>query len=454
MPDNLSLRVYEHLDFRLPLVLSVSGGKDSVAMFHLVTEFINSFSKEIEVIHFNHGLRKESRSEEEFVRKMAASKNLPVKVFYPDVRKRMKEKKESLEEAARYLRYEALTQYTSKKPEKGLVYTAHTASDQAETLIFRLIKGAGRPGMEGIKRELELESGWLVKRPLLDITQEEIKKFLKDNSLGYCVDPSNFDLGYPRNFIRHKIIKDMMKINPSVEKSLVKISDIWRSESEFLDEETEQRLGKVRVEASEDKICIELYPIISYNKWLQRRILRRLSPVEMDFNQTELLVDMLEKPGVNNYIYLNKNWRARKEYDNLILEKSLPEKSEFEYSLELNGSVNIPETGVKVKTEVLDSVPENLNETDSIEYFDLDGIRTESLKVRSRKDGDRLRLWGLGGSKKIKDLFIDMKLRLQKRQEAVVVEDGEKILWVAPYRRSDAAPVSSRTRKILKIELL
>jgi tRNA(Ile)-lysidine synthase len=444
--EKLESLVYHSTDFDLPLILCVSGGKDSTCLFHLVMEFKDKFNIPPEVIHFNHGLRKESDEEEEFVRKLCDRAGVAVKVFKLKVRDCAKKNGLSVEEAARNLRYEKIEDVTASRTQKGYVFTAHTAGDQAETLILRLIKGTGRSGLQGIRQQRELKSGWILKRPLLGAASAEIMDYIAGKKISFCVDKSNLDLKIPRNFIRHKILKEAKKINPGAELALAKEADILAGEERFLDEEVYKRIEGIGIEHRGDKMYVELNKIISYNEWLKRRIIRKLCPVEPDYNILDSLVDLVHGHGATSHIYIGREWKARKEYDHLIFEKELPGKPDFEYPVIPGEVLNIKETGATIKTRIIEKVSEFDSATGTV-LFDADKINLIGLTARSKRAGDRIRLFG-GGTKKIKDLCMDLKLSLDERNKMVLVAEDGRILWVAPYRRSDAAVITRGPHKL------
>lgn len=222
MEEILKQKIFKFIDFDSPLILCVSGGKDSVCMLDLVMSHKNRFSYLPEIVHFNHGLRYKSKSEEKFVAGLAAAYGINCNIYKIAVKEYAARNSLSIEEAARILRYEKLSAHTSIKGGTGCVFTAHSASDQLETVIFRIAKGTGRSGLLGIRKEIKLSSGWRIMRPLLDVSASRIMDYVRRNRLKFCTDKSNFNLNIPRNFIRHRITKNLRKINPSIEESIVR----------------------------------------------------------------------------------------------------------------------------------------------------------------------------------------------------------------------------------------
>lgn len=452
MSEKLNRNIYKSIDFNLPLILCVSGGKDSVCLLHLIMRYRDKFNILPEVVHFNHGLRKKSKSEEDFMKSLCDKFEIPLKIFKLNVKEYSAMGKFSIEESARLLRYKKLTDYSSFKGGKGYIFTAHTSGDQLETVVFRLIKGTGKTGLSGIRKEMKLPSGWIVKRPLLEVTVEEIKKYIKENNIKFCTDKSNFNLDIPRNFIRHRIIKYLKILNPSVEKNIAKEVNIWTEEEDYLKKKVDKAVSEVNVIRSDGRIHIELKNILSYTMWLQRRILKSVSPVELDYNKTDSLLKLIYTDGCSSYIKLGSGWNARKEYDNLIFERSIPDVFHFEYRIIPGKEFDIKEIEKTVKMNLIKSYIEPV-QSKNVEIFDADKLNLNGLKVRSRKKGDRITLLGMNGEKKVKDLCIDLKLPLHKRNSIAIFMEGNRVLWAAPHRRSNIALVTEDTENVLKIEI-
>ncbi|MBN2406916.1 MAG: tRNA lysidine(34) synthetase TilS [Elusimicrobia bacterium] len=452
MKRQLSKDILGSLDFKKPLVMCVSGGKDSVTMMHLAAEHISRFRVKPEVVHFNHGLRKESASEENFVRKLCAAKGLKINVIKLDVKGFAAGHGLSIEEAARELRYGGLERLLSRRKNKGYIFTGHTASDQLETVMFRLVKGTGRGGLRSVRKDRRLKNGWVVRRPLLGVTRSEIDAYAKSAGIRYRTDSSNMNTGIPRNYIRRSIIPGLKKLNPSIEKNMKIQTDIWSQEEDFLDAAVKGEYKNVKIKKISNKIYVELESILSYNKWLQYRLLRKISPTELDYGAVELLAGLIRSGGTGKRLDVGGGWKARKSYGKLVFEKEAPFSGEFCYRIIPGRETRIKELKKVLKATLTGNRPRKLR-PGKTEVFDADMLDLGKIVARSRKAGDRLNPWGMKGTKKVKDFCIDEKLTLEERNSLLVVADSRRILWLAPYRRSGAAPVTGKTSRFLRIEL-
>ncbi|MGM0568192.1 MAG: tRNA lysidine(34) synthetase TilS [Elusimicrobiota bacterium] len=443
----------DKINYSLPHILCVSGGSDSIYMLHTVARKKTNFKSPPEIVHFNHGLREQGYQDEEFVQKQGKKFSLPVKIFRLDVKKYSRENKCSIEEAARILRYESLEKYTSFKKEKGFVFTAHTLSDQAETIIFRLISGTGSGGLRGIRRTRLLNSGWTLSRPMLGISSHSVKNYLKRKNISYRQDESNYDLSIPRNFIRHRVVPLFKKINPSFEKNIQQSVDILSLEADFMDKQAEKIIASLKPRKEKNKIIVELKKIISYNKALLRLIIRKISPVDMGFSLTRRATGLLFSPGCRKSIDIGRNWKLRKDYEYLFFEKKPPEKVNFCFKIKKEGELFIDEIGVKIIPRIIEGKI-NISPEKNQEVFDLKNIDPEKIIVRSRRPGDKIKLMGGGGRKKIKDILIDDKISLNKRRRICVFEHEGNIIWLAPLRRSSHALKEKDTKKALSLKVV
>ncbi len=453
MPLSPSGNFTGNIDFSLPHILCISGGRDSVFMLHCLSCCLDRFKKPPEIVHFNHGLRKNSCKDEKFVCSLAEKHNLKIKVFKIDVRKFASENSLSLEDAARILRYRRLEEYSSSKKEKGIIFTAHNATDQAETVIFRVISGTGPSGMRAIRRRWQLNSGWILERPVLDITSAEIEKFLKENKIACRTDRTNFDTSIPRNFIRHKVIPLLKKLNPSLEASIARSVDVFTCEDEYLQNQAEQVLSRLNVKEERGKTIIELKDIISYNKPLLRRILRKVSPVELDFEKTAQACGIALADGCSKSIEIGGGWQLRKDYGKLIFEKPTSPAVPFCYILGGDKGLSVPEAAARVTSEIVDGAPD-IPEDSSTAVFDARDMDAAGIKIRSRRPGDRIKLMGGGGTRKVKDILIDDKISLEERNRVCVFEYEDNIIWLAPVRRSSHWPVEKNTEKALILKVV
>ena len=212
--DNFMLKPSERV------ILGISGGPDSVCLLHLFYKYNSRLKLKILAAHFNHGLRKEADSDEEFVRCLCTS----YKVKFVSAKKDVNNffRGDSLEQTARRLRFDFFLQ-CSRYYKIRKIAIAHTRDDVIETLLMRIIRGTALRGMRAIMPK-NMYKGMYIIRPLIEVDKGEVLKWLKDNNYSYVIDKTNFEDKFLRNKIRHKLIDELRKLNPNVENSLFNLS--------------------------------------------------------------------------------------------------------------------------------------------------------------------------------------------------------------------------------------
>ncbi|MBI4235161.1 tRNA lysidine(34) synthetase TilS [Candidatus Peregrinibacteria bacterium] len=230
-----------HLTKNTKLITAVSGGGDSVFLFHMLLKI----SAKIIIAHVNHQLRKESANDAKFVQNLSKSHGIKVEILRTDIAKLAQKNKEGVEETGRKVRYDFFNKM-AKKHQADLIITAHNADDNLETRLLNFTRGAslqGLLGMEIISSHPPKYSPQLF-RPLLDIDKKEILAYLEFKKIPYRNDETNQDRKYSRNFLRHEIIPKLKKLNPNLIKTSAKNTQNLREIENFLNEEAEKWLKK------------------------------------------------------------------------------------------------------------------------------------------------------------------------------------------------------------------
>ncbi len=435
------------------ILVAVSGGPDSVCLLHILNRCRKEMGLSLHIVHINHGIRKrESKREEKFVSHLAGRMGLPITVKSLDVPSYARRKKLTVEEAARDMRYSALEQLAGKLNAKKIAL-GHNASDQVETVLMHLLRGSGPQGLSGIPPLRKLGSAAIV-RPLIEISREEILGYLKENSLKFCLDSSNRKTEYFRNKIRLKLLPLLRKnYNRNIEGALLRLSEILKEENAYWERVVERVLHEV-VSWKSGKILIDFRRFLRYNVVVQRRILYRLFGGVVSLHQIESIRNLARKSSQGKRIYLGNKFSVRKEGDFLIFSSS-PERKfkKFNYSIRVPGRNEIEGLNLILNTRILNSRPVSGGSA-NIVYFDVDKINFQKLIVRNRQEGDRFRPFGLRGTKKLSDFFIDKKIPRRLRDKVPLLVDGDDILWVVGIRRADKARITEDTKKILEVQFL
>lgn len=244
---------YDMLKTGDTILVGLSGGADSVALLHVLLSLKEEYSLTLIACHINHNLRgAESDSDEEFVKKLCKSLNVPLETVSINVKESALQH-ESLEETARKLRYREFERICREHSAK--LATAHTASDNAETVLLNMLRGTGTKGLAGIPPVREY-----IIRPLVRCSREEIEEYCERNSLSYVTDSSNLTDDYTRNKIRHNVIPLLKGINPSFTAAVARMTAIVTDDSVFLEEQAAEKAKECLIDGKYDSKAINSLP--------------------------------------------------------------------------------------------------------------------------------------------------------------------------------------------------
>ncbi len=218
----------KHLTQKDTVIAGISGGPDSIFLLH----FLAQLPIKIIVAHLNHSIRSESDKEEQFVKNIAEKENLIFESEKKDIQSLSKKQKKGLEETGRIARYNFFKKLKKKYKAKFII-TAHHADDNLETILFNFARGCGLQGLSGMK-EVEYTQELPLLRPLLSTSKKQILDFLKTSKIKFKTDKSNYDTKFKRNFIRHKIIPELKKLNPSLTETTAKNCEELKKLNEYL----------------------------------------------------------------------------------------------------------------------------------------------------------------------------------------------------------------------------
>ena len=437
------------------VLAAVSGGPDSVCMLHVLLELREELGFEVKVAHLDHQFRGEdSRRDAEFVSELAARFNVPCFCHEENVPKFLMANAMSSQEAARVLRYQFLVK-TSKLEYCQRIATGHNADDQAETVLMRVLRGAGPDGLAGIPYKRE----GIIIRPLLDCWRVDIERYLEDRGIPYRIDESNLESKYLRNEIRNELLPALERFNPQISRSLAGLASIMADVASHFERMTDEVFPKVLKRARVGQFVLDLDRLAGYDKALQRSVFRRvfesLRPdlPPLSSHHVEKLLSMLRKGEVGAAVELPDRARARIEHGCVVFSHGDGPLKELKRSISVPGSVTFEAAGLVIEARLipraaLDVSPDDLGDDRAL--FDWDRVG-RALIVRSRMEGDRFRPFGMEGSQSLKDLFINSKVAFSFRPSVPVLCDEDGILWVVGIRRSARAPVTDETETVLSV---
>ncbi len=422
------------------ILIGVSGGIDSMVMFDIMTEMAKKgMFAQLFVAHVDHMLRgKESDCDRELVVQTCIQKNVKCFVKQVDVEKICCEKKISIEMAAREARYTFFKKCCSEN-NLNAILTAHNADDQAETILMRLIRGTTLTGLTGINSCSDFQGIKLV-RPLLEYTRTQIEQYAKENNIIWHEDSSNLKDDYLRNKIRHNMIPFIKsEINPAFLKNITKMTKQFKIDDDFI----EKKADAIKQNAIQDN-CMDFSIINNIDPALQNRVIRswlgmHIPPNQLDNQTINKIHKLYKSEKATCHLEIQNNYIIKKSYNTFSIIINNNNKNE-QVSFELEN-----DNKIILGTQLLRIV---IKKEKGIIFDNTDSIgklpAKASLKIpeeakivlRNLRPGDRMEPLGLSGTKKIKDIFINAKVPLEKRQQIPIIEVNGIIAWIPGYRIS------------------
>lgn len=412
------------------ILVAFSGGKDSLCLLFLLDHLKDELKIEVGACHIHHKIRPlEADRDADFCANFCKERAIPFFVEYADVPAFCEEKKLGLEEGARLLRY-ALLEKVAKENGYHKIATAHTLSDQAETVLFRLVRGSGALGASGIPA-----SRGNIIRPLLFFSSEEILAFLEKKGLLFTEDSTNSDILYSRNRIRSRILPEMKQINPQAEKALdrfatmarwgqkmaEKAADEW--EAEHLTEKKENALPLLPLKAlSESEADLPvLYELLAR--------MAKKEKIVIDFERFLAFTSLLFEPNEGKIIEIQNGYSFRFTSDFLVFEKNDSPNESILYQVKIRpGSTPIPACGAIFSlSDKRRGKVQNINKKLLKISAASDRIEGE-LFLRNWQDGDTIRINQM--TKSVKKLFQEAGIPKEYRRRIPLCCDEKGIVWI------------------------
>ena len=468
------IRQYHMIEKGDRIVIGVSGGADSVCLLMALCSLQEKLGFQVLVCHVNHELRGEEAAQDEaYVEMLCHKMQVPFFAFHENVELIAKKRKESLEEAGRYVRRQAFEQLCREQGGTKIA-TAHHSNDNAETMLLNMARGTGLRGLCGIR---PVYGKWI--RPLLELSREEIEQWLKDCDIRYCVDETNQEDEYTRNRIRHHVIPTLEEqVNTRTVEHFVKLSEQAEEIYEYLEKQTDQAWNicakqadglqsrkEIFLKAEEMK---QLDPVIK--KLLIQRSVSEVAGAQKDIESRHILaVLQLFERQTGRQIDLPYSVTAKRMYEGVLLTKGdkkvtsvhqkekRKEESDFVLQLQIPGETQIPGTNLKICCTISGENEKNsakeIPQKSYTKCFDYDIIKS-SLCVRYRRPGDYFTIDGEGKKKKLKSYFIDEKIPQEERDRQLLIAEESHIVWIPGRRMSSYYQVGDQTKKILKIKIM
>ena len=404
------------------IIVATSGGPDSMCLLHLMCELKSKLNLKIIVAHVNHKLRAESEEEALFVKEVSDKYNLIYE--YMEI---LEYNDDNLENDARTKRYEFFNKLV-KKYHANYLMTAHHGDDLMETILMRLTRGSSLKGYSGFKKEFAYEDYTIV-RPLITETKKDIQNYMDEHGYKYYIDQSNFSENYTRNRYRMKVLPFLKNEDPLVHRKFLKFSEELTDVNNFLEKYIENLINEIS-----DEEGIKVTELRKLDKFLLKKVIEyTLTKIYIDDlflindKHTNLIIGMIRSDKSNNQVNLPNNYRAVKSYNNYNIVK---ENKENEYEYILEDKIILP------NNKIIKKVEKKEGKSNYILRLNSKDIELP-IKVRSRQNGDRISVKNLKGTKKVKDIYIDEKIPVEKRREIPIVTDSnDTILWLPGVKKS------------------
>ena len=421
------------------VLCAVSGGADSMCLLDVVLSLKDELALSVYVANVNHLIRgDEAKRDSDFVKRICIENG--VELFYReyDVPSVSQEMKVGEEECGRILRYEFFEEI-SKKLGGTKIATAHNLNDNAETVLFRLVRGSSAQGLTGIK----YKRGNII-RPLLDVNRDEIEEYLNSKNLSWCEDSTNSLSLYSRNKLRNCVMPYLEEISAGSQKKIVSAAKLIKEDNDFIKHHTDELVRKCFFE---NYILVdELKDIhIALKRRIVSVVLEKWGVKEITVDKIDSFIDFLSKDSGKTFD-INAAFVAQKSYDKVLLLERTKEKNPPQV-LENNKEC----IGEKWTIKAYISQFPIKEKSNNIAVFDAEKL-SFPLTVRYRKEGDRIKQRGMSGSKKINDIFTDEKIEKHLRDTIPIIEKDNEILFICGLRKTSHYCIDVNTKEYLIVE--
>ena len=430
------------------IVIGLSGGPDSLCMFDVFTRIAEEWNLQLYPVHVNHKFRPGAAEEDQaFAENVSEGAGWPCRSFVCDCSRIAREEGLTPEETGRKVRYEAfgrvadgiadgsLTADGAAVPREQIaIAVGQNADDQAETVLFRLLRGTGVDGLAGIAYKRYDEKGNAVIRPLLDISRSEIETYCAERQLTPRRDLTHEEPVYMRNRIRLQLLPFLKEYNPNMASALNRLAASASVDTEFLWEEADRAYEKALAEPAGETVKLFLNSLMDFHKAIRIRVyhkaLRQIGAGEdVTAAHLEGIEQVVKSDRPSAGWNLPDGYVAEKQYDRLVFRKAAD-------------SAEIGDLKVTVCESAIDDAVESRDaEVRRTVRFSLKKLEeaygpgaAEKIVLRTRQNGDYIRIV-TGGSihrKKVQDVLVDLKIPKSQRERILLAAVGQEILWILP----------------------
>lgn len=419
-----TIKEYELIKKGDKILIGLSGGADSVCLTYVLHMLRDTLGITLCTAHMNHNIRgSEAERDAEFARAYSEKLNIPFTLRSERVTEYACQNGISEELAGRELRYAFFDEFL-KENDFQKIATAHNKNDNAETIVMNFIRGSGIKGLCGIP----YKRGNII-RPILDVSRAEIEEFCAKNGLEYVTDSTNAEKIYTRNKIRLNLLPEIENaFNPNFINTVTDNSQLVKADLEFIESAVREAYEKC-VKNSRADIELLLSQSAAVSSRVILEMVREAAGTVSNFSSEQVrnVMELAKKSKSGTSIELPGGIGAFVEYGKLYIGKNT-EAEDFEYTLKIGETVYIKEIGKSVKAEYV-------TEKNGDGYY-FSAEADDEIKIRNRRDGDKFFPTGMDGRKKVKDLFIDLKLTRAERSRTALVTINDEIAGI-PGKRYD-----------------
>jgi len=455
------------------VVVGVSGGADSTCLLHV----LQRLGYEVVIGHLDHQLRPESPEEAQNVKQLGQALGVKTILGKEDV-KQLTKKGFSLEEAARIARYQFLVKVAQ---DHGIIKisTGHTADDQIETILMHFLRGAGTSGLRGMLAStrlaswahLELSQDLILVRPLLDVRRSQTIQYCMDTGLKVIHDPSNQDVTFFRNRIRHELIPYLKEFNPGIEDVILRMAKVLAGEAGYLESVLDEKWALLIHEQDEgslkfdsDKFRLLQLPL---RRSFLRRAIKKLVPDVRDlgFDHIERALEFLDQQGTTGVgqlplglelVHLGNQVVMRKVGERIDLPQYPQTETAKSVGLEFPLTLNLRD-GWRLTGEVM-----QLDEFNRTDVFNSLGNNAAAMDVRSivgsmvlrnYQPGERFQPFGMDGTIKVSDYFINRKIPRLARERWPILYDQDGIVWIVGISIANRVKIVEDTAELYLVKV-
>lgn len=416
------------------VTVALSGGGDSIALLH----YLKQKGIALSAVHIHHGIRqKEGDEDMAFVQDICAKWQIPLFLKKVDVPTLARQHKMGIEEMGRKVRYSVFFELLQGQTDK--IVTAHHSGDFVESVLFNLFRGSGLKGMHGIASTLA--NGKII-RPMLQVSKQEIVDYLKQNKLQWREDSTNQDTSYTRNFIRHSVLKNVEQYFPQYDKKIYTFCQSAKQDDDFL-----QQLAKnaLEIEGEEIAFTVDLPKPIFVRACMQAM---EILGGDIEYCNRHLQdIYALKNMQNGKKITLPKGIVALRLYQKILLYQQ-KEQTEFCIPFQM-GAFTLQGRKYCIR-QVEYSLAEIKQNVKAGRALYLDGEHLQNVCIRTRRAGDIFNKFS-GGSKKLKEYFIDKKIAVHRRDSIPLLARENTILAIFGVEIAKQVQITKNTKKIIEL---